>query len=231
MMQNRGVSREPADGQGGTKALSAATAAMLHESTYHGERDDNGGCRVWIERKRGHAVERTDLPLHLEVREHSPTGFAWGYGGSGPAQLALALLIDALGDREMAERHYQEFKRAHVAGWRDRWSITAEEIRFFVLSRVTRDEPPAKALFHPGQILSTPGVLDRVPQGDLLHALTRHLTGDWGDLDEHDWHANEAALKDGSRLLSAYVTSNGVRFWIITESDRSATTSLLPEEY
>jgi hypothetical protein len=38
------------------------------------------------------------LPLRLDLFNHSPTGFSWGDGGSGPAQLAVALLADALGD-------------------------------------------------------------------------------------------------------------------------------------
>jgi len=49
-----------------------------------------------------------------KVRDHSPTGFNWGYGGSGPAQLALALLMVFAG-REFAERNYQDFKWQMVA--------------------------------------------------------------------------------------------------------------------
>ena len=45
------------------------------------------------------------------VRNHSPTGFAWGYGGSGPAQLALAILMDQRVPPRIAERFYQSFKR------------------------------------------------------------------------------------------------------------------------
>jgi len=45
----------------------------------------------------------------LKIRNHSPTGFAWGYGGSGPAQLALALLM-VLEGVEFAEENYQDFK-------------------------------------------------------------------------------------------------------------------------
>jgi len=62
------------------------------------------------------------LPLRLDLVRHSPTGFEWGYGGSGPAQLALAILADASGDSELALRFYQRFKREVVArlkpsGW------------------------------------------------------------------------------------------------------------------
>lgn len=57
------------------------------------------------------------LDPRYDLRNHSPDGFAWGYGGSGPAQLALALLADATGDDELAQRHYQDFKFAVVARW------------------------------------------------------------------------------------------------------------------
>lgn len=50
----------------------------------------------------------------LRVRRHSPTGFAWGYGGSGPAQLALALLLDGT-NRHFAETYYQRLKTDVVA--------------------------------------------------------------------------------------------------------------------
>lgn len=55
-----------------------------------------------------------NLPPRHDLRNHSPDGFAWGYGGSGPAQLALAILA-YLTDDETAQRHYQDFKEAHIA--------------------------------------------------------------------------------------------------------------------
>lgn len=55
------------------------------------------------------------LDLRLDLMRHSPTGFAWGYGGSGPAQLALAMLADALGDDREALRIYQRFKEVLIA--------------------------------------------------------------------------------------------------------------------
>ena len=63
-----------------------------------------------------------------------------------------------------------------------------------------------------------------------LHLLMRHVNGDWGDLDDEDKQANERALEDGTRLMSAYSIGEA-RFWVITEWDRSVTTILLPEEY
>jgi len=89
-----------------------------------------------------------------------------------------------------------------------------------------------------GQIVATPGALVALAVAGTSPStlLRRHAAGDWGDLDAHDRAANDAALRDGSRLLSAYVVAEGVKVWIITEAadedgHRAATTLLLPEEY
>lgn len=50
-----------------------------------------------------------------DLRNHSPDGFAWGYGGSGPSQLALALVANVLSDDGEALKLYQDFKWATVA--------------------------------------------------------------------------------------------------------------------
>lgn len=51
----------------------------------------------------------------LKIRNHSPDGFNWGYGGSGPAQLALALLLHYM-DKDKAVSLYQRFKWDVIAG-------------------------------------------------------------------------------------------------------------------
>ena len=61
--------------------------------------------------------------------------------------------------------------------------------------------------------------------------LARHLCGDWGELDAEDKRLNDEAVQDGSRILSSYTASTGTNLWVITDTDRSATTILLPEEY
>lgn len=59
--------------------------------------------------------------------------FNWGYGGSGPAQLALALLYDVTGDAQVSLRTYQEFKWAFVSQWRgETWEISSERIQEWV---------------------------------------------------------------------------------------------------
>lgn len=58
---------------------------------------------------------RLDPGPSQAIYNHSPDGFAWGYAGSGPSQLALAILFDVTGDRVFALRNYQEFKRRFIA--------------------------------------------------------------------------------------------------------------------
>jgi hypothetical protein len=87
------------------------------------------------------------------------------------------------------------------------------------------------AKFKIGKIVSTPNALDRLTREDILLAIGRHQAGDWGDVDEHDRAANELALVEGTRLWSVYHAGNGIKFWLITEGNRSHTTVLLPEDY
>jgi hypothetical protein len=69
------------------------------------------------------------LNPRLDLFNHSPTGFEWGYCGSGPAQLALAILADHLGDDEQALNLHQRFKWAVIAELpRRRWTLTGEDI-------------------------------------------------------------------------------------------------------
>ena len=82
-----------------------------------------------------------------------------------------------------------------------------------------------------GRLMGTPGVLELVPRAELLSALERHQRGDWGEVQEQDKWSNNAAQKNGGRILSAYSTAGGTKFWIITEADRSYTICLLPSEY
>lgn len=96
-------------------------------------------------------------------------------------------------------------------------------------------------LFNPGAVFMTPGVSELI-EGEKLEMkevcsfLARHLSGDWGELDGHDRRRNEDALREGSRLFSAYRSTAGDSLWVITEAVRdggfrASTTVLLPDEY
>ena len=87
--------------------------------------------------------------------------------------------------------------------------------------------------FPMGLVVATPGALRALEESGepVLDLLFRHVSGDWGDLDEEDKAENELSLREGFRLLSAYTLKSGERIWIITEADRSVTTLLLPDEY
>ena len=96
-----------------------------------------------------------------------------------------------------------------------------------------RSQTVSAPRFTLGHVVATPGALDALAEAGQLpqEFLYRHMAGNWDELDEHDQQMNEQALQYGGRLFSAYTTKTGVRLWIITESDRSATTILLPAEY
>ena len=87
------------------------------------------------------------------------------------------------------------------------------------------------AKFRLGKIVSTPNALAQLSQDDILAGIQRHQAGDWGEMDEHDRQENESSLQNGFRLLSVYRSAAGVKFWLITEADRSVTTILMPEDY
>lgn len=94
---------------------------------------------------------------------------------------------------------------------------------------------PALALpqFELGQVVATPAALDCLDTHKVspLTLLSRHVSKDFGDIDQEDWQANLAALQYGNRIVSAYSIAPDAVIWVITEADRSVTTLLLPEEY
>lgn len=91
----------------------------------------------------------------------------------------------------------------------------------------------SKALFNLGQTLATPGALEAIQAAGDNPAdyLSRHVTGDWGDVCEEDAEENNLSVKNDLRIFSVYHLSDGTKIWVITEWDRSATTILLPSEY
>jgi hypothetical protein len=128
--------------------------------------------RVWID-------EREILPERsLQVRNHSPTGFAWGYGGSGPAQLALALLLE-LTTEEMALLWYQDVKWQIIAKLpQTDFTLDSQEIISFITGAVSTElaqgpGPPSHGRPRPPGVLASPDTrdVDLRYSRDQLHAI------------------------------------------------------------
>jgi Family of unknown function (DUF6166) len=112
--------------------------AVYRGERLSGPRGQVLGVRVTVD------IRPLDPRPSQKIWNHSPCGFEWGYGGSGPAQLSLALVLDATGDPDLALESYQWFKWGVVACWGDRWTITAGEI-FDWLERYKRERKSASA--------------------------------------------------------------------------------------
>ena len=104
--------------------------------TYYGF--DDGNSVVFVSNA---GQKMVPLPLRLDIVNYSPAGFAWGYSGSGPAQLAAAILADWTGCDHAARALHQRFKSAAIAGLPEKhWSLTDDDlVRSF--ERMCKDRP------------------------------------------------------------------------------------------
>jgi len=84
---------------------------------------------VIMRRRHGHIL---DPGPSIELWNHSPSGFNWGYGGSGAAQLALAILFDVTGDKDLSISLHQHFKWEYVSKWKGDWTIKEDEIKAWI---------------------------------------------------------------------------------------------------
>lgn len=86
-----------------------------------------------------------------------------------------------------------------------------------------------------GQLVATAGFMAKTGDEstpEILRAVARHQVGDWGDQCDEDARMNDTALAEpNERIMSVYHTQDNVKFYVITEWDRSVTTVLLPEDY
>lgn len=100
---------------------------MSELRTYYGDRT---GGHVTVRVRTAKGMHK--LRARLDLFNHSPTGFEWGYGGSGPAQLALSILADALHDDDLAVRLHHKFKFEVIAKLpHDSWQMTKDEVEDF----------------------------------------------------------------------------------------------------
>lgn len=93
-----------------------------------------GGVKVCVD-----GVELTP-DKSQELRDHSPDGFEWGYRGSGPSQLALAILLDLYGDR-VAQLYYQDFKDNFIAtADQNGFVISSDDVDVWIKKVMKTDE-------------------------------------------------------------------------------------------
>ena len=91
-----------------------------------------------------------------------------------------------------------------------------------------------KQRFELGLLVATPGALEVLGQLEVFPSelLERHASGNWGAVSAEDARENELSVREGFRIVSSYpLGEEGRKVWVITESDRSSTCILLPEEY
>jgi hypothetical protein len=106
-----------------------------------------------------------------------------------------------------------------------------------VMPTTQKDNNVTNPKFQLGQLLATHGCFAALKEAgqSAEEFLDRHQKGDWGDLGATDAALNNAALADGSRIMSAYRLRTGIKIWIISDAVDEAgdrvTTCLLPEEY
>ena len=124
------------------KELSPATR-------YRGRRTEAAGCIIERLNPRVPGVmfyhthwQKLSPAPSLRLRNHSPSGFEWGYGGSGPAQTALALLLDFTRDRDVALATYQTVKRDLVARFDDKWELTGADLSAALTAAQVKEMTP-----------------------------------------------------------------------------------------
>jgi len=99
------------------------------------------------------------------------------------------------------------------------------------MDQAFNDRAALPSKFPLGEVVATANVIRQIQQIEIMQALFRHARGDWGALESEDIATNERALQMGGRLFSRYFSSQNLKFYIITEWNRSQTTILLAEEY
>ena len=94
--------------------------------------------------------------------------------------------------------------------------------------------PPAefssKPVVEVGPLWATPSATIHVAWYEMLEAVAVHATGHWGAVSPKQWLANDRAVANGGRICSAHWGLRGLKFWVITEPDRSRTTVVMPED-
>ena len=109
--------------------------------------------------------------------------------------------------------------------------LASHEHGELLLTLLSKINTTFKRDFALGELVITANAARELLHIEVLVALARHQAGDWGELCEEDRAENERALEHGHRVFSVYCVRQSVKFYIITEWNREATTVLLPEDY
>jgi len=88
-----------------------------------------GGQKIMVDE--GGVLGQYEVYPLKHIVQHSPDGFNWRYGGSGPADTALSILTDCVGKR-IAEVYYQGFKERFVSIWGECFEVTENEIKTWI---------------------------------------------------------------------------------------------------
>jgi uncharacterized protein (DUF2249 family) len=124
------------------RALSAPSTELVRCVNFSSDAVAFSGIRVFNEASVTMTINSDiiALPLRLELACHSPTGFEWGYNGSGPAQLALAIATQLFGD-DLAVDCYQRLKERVFAGMqRDAWTLSGTAVRRALAGVIPSDD-------------------------------------------------------------------------------------------
>ena len=107
-------------------------------TAFRGYRDSEGICHLYI--IEGEAEREISPDRSLQVYNHSPTGFEWGYGGSGPSQLSLAIMLEVTNDDRKALSLYYDFKYDVIAGLADEeWTLPLKQIERWIAAQQEED--------------------------------------------------------------------------------------------
>jgi hypothetical protein len=112
--------------------LPADGAVLLAARTYWGAAKSGGGMKTYVGDRTIDGVKVTvngaALDPRVNVMEFSKNGFEWSYEGPEPRQLALALLVDHLGDANAAKSMVEPFMKSVVANFGNEWEMTSSDL-------------------------------------------------------------------------------------------------------
>ena len=84
--------------------------------------------------------------------------------------------------------------------------------------------PGGRLYFSPGRIVLDRRSLKHLSSDDVISGVSRHIFGDWGIVSRRQRKTNQRAILERKPLCSVYLSTDGLRFSLVTNSERSHTT-------